>query len=122
MYVVQAASVPPLLSALGSQTQTSRGRSTSCATFRSVVRIGVRELRQHASRYLARVKAGETVEVTERGELVALLVPPAPPATLRERLIAAGQLLPAAEPLSVPARVRAPGDSRTVLDALRADH
>ncbi len=88
---------------------------------RGVVRIGVRELRQHASRYLSRVKAGETVEVTERGELVALLVPPAPPATLRERLIAAGQLLPAAEPLSVPARVRAPSDSRTVLDTLRAD-
>ena len=34
-------------------------------------RIGVRQLRQHASRYLDRVKAGETVEVTERGRLVA---------------------------------------------------
>lgn len=41
-------------------------------------RIGVRELRQHATRYLSRVKAGETVEVTERGRLVALLVPPRP--------------------------------------------
>jgi prevent-host-death family protein len=38
-------------------------------------RIGVRELRQHASRYLARVKAGETLEVTDRGRPVALLVP-----------------------------------------------
>ncbi|MDT7703988.1 MAG: hypothetical protein QOJ30_6313, partial [Pseudonocardiales bacterium] len=36
-----------------------------------VERIGVRELRQNASRYLALVKGGETVEVTERGELVA---------------------------------------------------
>ena len=53
-------------------------------------RIGVRELRQHATRYLGRVKAGETVEVTERGKLVALLVPPAPGATERERLIAIG--------------------------------
>ncbi len=35
-----------------------------------------RELRQHASRYLERVKAGETVEVTERGRLIALLVAP----------------------------------------------
>ncbi|MEI7747347.1 MAG: type II toxin-antitoxin system prevent-host-death family antitoxin, partial [Actinomycetota bacterium] len=35
-------------------------------------RIGVRELRQHASRYLEIVKRGETVEVTERGNLVAL--------------------------------------------------
>lgn len=38
-------------------------------------RIGVRELRQHASTYLARVRAGETVEVTDRGRPVARLVP-----------------------------------------------
>lgn len=38
-------------------------------------RIGVRELRQHASRYLARVAAGETLEVTDRGRPVAHLIP-----------------------------------------------
>ncbi len=38
-------------------------------------RIGVRELRQHASRYLARVARGETLEVTDRGRPVAMLVP-----------------------------------------------
>ena len=38
-------------------------------------RIGVRELRQHASRYLARVVRGETLEVTDRGRPVARLVP-----------------------------------------------
>jgi prevent-host-death family protein len=38
-------------------------------------RIGIRELRQHASRYLARVATGETIEVTDRGRPVALLVP-----------------------------------------------
>lgn len=38
-------------------------------------RIGVRELRQHASRYLARVARGETLEVTDRGRPVARLVP-----------------------------------------------
>ena len=38
-------------------------------------RIGVRELRQHASRYLARVAAGESLEVTDRGTPVAHLVP-----------------------------------------------
>jgi len=37
--------------------------------------IGVRELRQHASRYLARVAAGESFEVTDRGRPVARLVP-----------------------------------------------
>ena len=37
--------------------------------------IGVRELRQHASRYLARVAAGESIQVTDRGRPVALVVP-----------------------------------------------
>lgn len=41
----------------------------------SMERIGGRELRQNASRYLALVKAGEEVEVSERGTLVAMLVP-----------------------------------------------
>ena len=61
-------------------------------------RIGVRELRQNASRYLALVKAGETVEVTERGELVALLAPPGGSRSTRDRLVAAGRLVPAASP------------------------
>lgn len=38
-------------------------------------RIGVRELRQNASRYLERVQRGETLEVTDRGRPVARLVP-----------------------------------------------
>src|SRR5262249_6118578 len=40
-------------------------------------RIGVRELRQHASQYLRRVAAGESFTVTDRGRPVAQLVPPA---------------------------------------------
>ena len=35
----------------------------------------MRELRQHASRYLALVARGERVEVTDRGRPVAMLVP-----------------------------------------------
>lgn len=68
-------------------------------------RIGVRELRQHASRYLALVRAGETVEVTDRGELVALLVPAPRSRTSRDSLIATGRLIPATSPTG---RVRAP--------------
>ena len=67
--------------------------------------IGVRELRENASRYLALVKAGETVEVTERDDLVALLTPPTPSLTSRERLVAAGRLVPASAPTG---RVRDP--------------
>lgn len=84
-------------------------------------RIGVRELRQHASRYLDRVKAGETVEVTERGRLVALLVPPHPAAGPRERMIAEGRLLPSSGRLRPPRRVPARPDSGDVLDRLRED-
>ncbi len=61
-------------------------------------RIGVRELRQNASRYLALVKAGGTVEVTERGVLIALLAPPGGHRSARDRLVAAGRLIPAASP------------------------
>jgi prevent-host-death family protein len=88
-------------------------------------RIGVRELRQHASRYLSRVKAGETVEVTERGELVALLVPPDPASSARDRLVADGRLLPASRPRQPPSRPvpRRPEsqDTGRVLDELRED-
>lgn len=61
-------------------------------------RIGVRELRQNASTYLSLVKAGKTVEVTERGTLVALLVPPDGGQSARSRLVSTGRLLPAARP------------------------
>ncbi len=39
------------------------------------ITIGITELRQHARRYLDRVRAGETVTVTDRGEPVAELRP-----------------------------------------------
>jgi prevent-host-death family protein len=39
------------------------------------VRVGVRELRDGLSEYLARVKKGERIEVTQRGEAIALLLP-----------------------------------------------
>ena len=38
-------------------------------------RAGIRELRQQLSRYIDRIKAGEMVEVTEHGRLVARLIP-----------------------------------------------
>ncbi|WP_219415016.1 type II toxin-antitoxin system Phd/YefM family antitoxin [Pseudonocardia nigra] len=54
--------------------------------------IGIRELRQHASRYVAMAKAGKRVPVTERGKLVAYLVPAEEPGSILDRLEAAGQL------------------------------
>jgi antitoxin (DNA-binding transcriptional repressor) of toxin-antitoxin stability system len=61
-------------------------------------RIGVRELRQHASRYVRMVKAGEIVEVAERGQVVALLTPPGGSRTTRDRLVASRRLVPATSP------------------------
>jgi prevent-host-death family protein len=54
--------------------------------------IGIRELRQHASRYVAMARAGKRVPVTVRGELVAYLVPAEEPSSILDRLEAAGQL------------------------------
>jgi prevent-host-death family protein len=54
--------------------------------------IGIRELRQHASRYVAIAKAGKRVPVTDRGKLVAYLVPAEEPTSMFERMVAAGQV------------------------------
>jgi antitoxin (DNA-binding transcriptional repressor) of toxin-antitoxin stability system len=60
-------------------------------------RIGIRELRQHASVYVDLAEKGYTVDVTNRGRLVAQLVPAKAPGSPLERLIAAGVLEPAEE-------------------------
>jgi prevent-host-death family protein len=52
--------------------------------------LGVRELRQHASRWLKRVAAGESFAVTDRGRPVALLVP-VPAEDGLDALVAAGR-------------------------------
>jgi len=60
------------------------------------VEVGVRELRQNLSVYLRRIKAGETLEVKERGHRVAVLVPAGAKSTPLERLVASGRVTPAA--------------------------
>jgi prevent-host-death family protein len=55
--------------------------------------IGVRELRQQASRYLREVERGETIEVTDRGRPVARLVPISA-ADVTSQLVADGRLVP----------------------------
>ena len=61
-------------------------------------RIGIRELRQHASVYVDLAERGYTVDITNRGRLVAQLVPVREPGSPLERLIAAGILEAAEEP------------------------
>ena len=57
-------------------------------------RVGVRELRRDASAILRRVAAGETIEVTDRGRPVAVLVQSLPSGLARleqEGLVRRGQ-------------------------------
>jgi antitoxin (DNA-binding transcriptional repressor) of toxin-antitoxin stability system len=53
-------------------------------------RIGIRELRQHASIYVDLVERGYTVDITNRGRLVAQMVPVRDPESPLERWIAKG--------------------------------
>ena len=64
-------------------------------------RIGIRELRQHASVYVDLVEKGYTVDITNRGRLVAQMIPVRQPDSPLERWIAAGVIERAEEPGSV---------------------
>ena len=58
---------------------------------------GVRELRDHLSRYLNEVRDGNEVTVTDHGKAVARLVPVDQPRPL-DRLVAEGIVAPATVP------------------------
>lgn len=60
-----------------------------------MTRVGVRELRQNASALLRRVLAGESIEITQRGVPVAMLVPVPGEDDVVERLVAQGLATPA---------------------------
>jgi prevent-host-death family protein len=88
-------------------------------------RVGVRELRLNASKLLARVTRGETIEVTSRGRAVARLVPVGVESGLA-RLVAEGLATPPQDEgdlLDIPAVEMPAGlpSASQVLDRLRAD-
>ena len=75
-------------------------------------RVGVRELKQNASAVIERVRNGEVVDVTLRGEPVARLTPIPKDETAYERMLAEGKIRPATkrfEDLPPPLKPR-PGD------------
>ena len=86
--------------------------------------IGVRELRQHASRWLARVQAGEAFVVTDRGRPIARLGPLEQPSTGLAALLDQGRAVPGAGDLlkadPLPS-VRADRALGQILDEQRAD-
>ncbi len=83
--------------------------------------VGLRDLRHHTSEVLARVRHGETIDVTEHGRLIARIVPVGQrePAPVLERLVETGRASLARRPGYRP-RMR-PGDGTNRLsDALSA--
>jgi prevent-host-death family protein len=81
------------------------------APHRKTHEVGVRELRDHLSRWIDEVRAGDEVVVTERGRPVARIVKASGSSSMDE-LIAAGVVTPPEEPLDTASfgRVRADGD------------
>lgn len=70
--------------------------------------VGTRQLRNHLSAYLRRVKAGETITITERGKPVGQIVPVQADLTSRLKKMAEagviewnGQSLPPYQPKAI---------------------
>lgn len=87
-----------------------------------MITIPHRELRNQSSKILERVKNGETINVTNNGELAATLIPPT--VSPFERLLLSGSVRPAAtQPVDFQLIRRAKSDagSAEILADLRGD-
>ena len=64
--------------------------------------VGLRDLRHHTSEVLARVRHGETIDVTEHGRLIARIVPveERQPTPVLARLVASGRAALARAPVT----------------------
>jgi antitoxin (DNA-binding transcriptional repressor) of toxin-antitoxin stability system len=87
-----------------------------------VRRIGIRELQKNTAAVVRELtEAGETAEITSRGEVVARLTPVAPGEALMRKMIARGEMLPApgggdlADVVPLPALPDVPALSDTLL-------
>lgn len=84
--------------------------------------VGVRDLRDHLSAYLDRVKAGEVITVTEHGRPIARLVRDEPISARLLELAAQGRVTLATRPFprweDIP-RVRYDGSIEDLMDEIR---
>lgn len=80
-----------------------------------------RELRNNSSQVLADVRGGETIAVTNNGEVAAILVPPG--TSRYDQLVASGRVIPAARRGRAREIVRAHTDMTVaeVLDDLKGE-
>jgi prevent-host-death family protein len=85
--------------------------------------VGIRELRLNLSRYVARVRTGAEVIVTDHGRPVARLGPIEDGEAKRARLIREGRLTPASRPKSktLPPPIPLIGEGPLVSDMVLED-
>ncbi|HET6500421.1 MAG TPA: type II toxin-antitoxin system prevent-host-death family antitoxin [Amycolatopsis sp.] len=81
------------------------------------IEVGIRSLRDHLSRHLDEVKAGNTVTVTEHGRPIARIVPIERARSVLEELVEQGVVTPARDPgVVLPEPVQAAGPVTDFLD------
>ncbi len=83
--------------------------------------VGLRDLRHHTSEVLARVRHGETIDITEHGRLIARIVPVGEraPAPVLARLVTSGRASLAQRPGYRP-RIRPADGTDSLSDTLAA--
>jgi prevent-host-death family protein len=116
--------------ATGSASSASTIADVATCGYTGSMETGIRKLKDHLSRYLRRVEAGQRIAVTAHGRVVAELVPPGS-ATRKsvgsrwDELIAAGILHPPAETGDAfedwPDIRLAPGTAAELIDADRGE-
>lgn len=95
-----------------------------CYMARRSAIVGVRELRQNLSVYLARVKKGQALTVTEHGHAVAELRPLTPAQDALARLVAEAKVVPPRSPHAArpePLAIELERPVSALLDELRDD-
>lgn len=85
--------------------------------------VTIREFSCNPSAFFARVEAGETIEVTKHGTVVAVLVPPPRGKSRYDELVADGTIRPAERGLTTDdldqfTRIKVPEGARDPLDVL----
>ena len=97
-------------------------RRTQCPIVPIMSQIGIQELHRHTNQILGRVRAGETLEITDRGIPVAEIRPISSARSGFAKLIAEGRLVPATvDPAVIQSMAMTPQDEVNVTDLLAAD-
>ena len=94
---------------------------TACMTTGNAYAVGLRDLRHHTSEVLARVRHGETIDVTEHGRLIARIIPAVEraPVPVLDRLAESGRVTLARRPGYRP-RMRSADGTDSLSDAVAA--